>query len=107
MKELFNTVHPFQRQRFGLIALLHAGGGKKDSNILFVRSVPKFLQGHMHLLGRKPPQEEEEAQLASMDEENGAASDEDEKVVKPQESREVLHRLLSNQDDLLVGFELH
>ena len=57
-----------------------SGGSKKDSNIQFVRSVPKFLQGHMHLLGRKLPQEEEEAQLASMDEEKDGAASDDEKV---------------------------
>lgn len=57
------------------------GGSKKDSNIQFVRSVPKFLQGHKHLLGRKLPEDEEEAQLASVDEDNnGAGSEDDEKV---------------------------
>ena len=58
-----------------------AGGSKKDSNIQYVRPVPKFLQGHMHLLGRKLPEDEVEAQLASVDEDNnGAGSEDDEKV---------------------------
>lgn len=53
------------------------GAGRKDSDIHVVRSVPKFLQGHMHLLGRKPPQEEEEAQLATVDESEQQRKDDD------------------------------
>lgn len=30
-----------------------AGAGRKDREVHLVRSVPKFLQGHIHLLGRK------------------------------------------------------
>ena len=33
--------------------LRHAGGGRKGSNVNYVRQVPKFLQGHMHLLGAR------------------------------------------------------
>lgn len=41
----------------------HAGGGKQGSNINFIRHVPKFLQGHAHLLGK--PQDSTEEQLTA------------------------------------------
>lgn len=30
----------------------NAGGGRHGSNVNYVRHVPKFLQGHAHLLGK-------------------------------------------------------
>lgn len=41
----------------------HAGGGRHGSNVNFIRHVPKFLQGHMHLLGK--PQDSTEEQLTA------------------------------------------
>ena len=42
---------------------MQIGGGLKDRDVKFVRNVPKFLKGHMHLLGRKeePDEDDEEA----------------------------------------------
>ena len=37
------------------------GGGVKGRDVQLVRMVPKFLQGHMHLLGRKPVVQEEDS----------------------------------------------
>ena len=35
------------------IAGAGAGGGKRGSDLKFIRHVPKFLQGHAHLLGSR------------------------------------------------------
>ncbi|KAK9827318.1 hypothetical protein WJX81_003977 [Elliptochloris bilobata] len=42
-----------------------AGGGKRDSNLTYIRQVPKFLQSHAHLLGKKGGDEPALAELAS------------------------------------------
>ncbi len=44
--------------------LHHAGGGRKGSNVNYIRQVPKFLQGHMHLLGARNDEDVQE-QLAA------------------------------------------
>ena len=42
-----------------------AGGGKRDSNLTYIRHVPKFLQSHAHLLGKKGDDEPAVAALSS------------------------------------------
>lgn len=37
------------------MGLGYAGGTRKGADVSYARHVPKFLQGHMHLLGRKEP----------------------------------------------------
>lgn len=37
----------------------YAGGTRKGADVSYARHVPKFLQGHMHLLGRKEPGQED------------------------------------------------
>ena len=55
-----------------------AGGGRRDSNLTYVRHVPRFLQSHAHLLGKKG---EDEPALATKRPREGSDSDvEDEKV---------------------------
>jgi hypothetical protein len=51
-------------QTYKLEYSLSAGGGRHGSNINYIRHVPKFLQGHAHLLG-KPQGEVQEEQLAA------------------------------------------
>ena len=57
-----------------------AGGGRRDSNLTYVRHVPKFLQSHAHLLGVKGG---DEPALATKRPRDSSDSDaEDDKVRK-------------------------
>ena len=58
------------------------GAGRKDSELNFVRSVPKFLQGHIHLLGRKGAanEEEPEAENVIAEDQGGPLQRDDEQV---------------------------
>lgn len=61
--------------------LHHAGGGRKGSNVNYVRQVPKFLQGHMHLLGARTDEDVQE-QLTAKREMPQWDSEEDEAAEK-------------------------
>lgn len=53
----------------------------KGRDVQLVRAVPKFLQGHMHLLGRKPQAQEanseDEAELPAIVETKNRKDDDD------------------------------
>ena len=53
-----------------------SGGSKQAGQVSFNRHVPKFLQGHMHLLGRKPAVEEDPAVAVN----NAVESDDDDRA---------------------------
>ena len=59
----------------------NAGGGRKGSNVKYIRQVPKFLQGHMHLLGARTDEDVQE-QLSAKREMPQWDSDEDEAAEK-------------------------
>lgn len=62
-----------------------AGGGRKGSNVNYIRQVPKFLQGHMHLMGARNDEDVQE-QLSAKREMPQWDSEEDEAAEK-----EVIH----------------
>ena len=70
---------------------MYAGGGRNGSNVNYVRQVPKFLQGHMHLLGARTDEDVQEQLTAKREmpqwdsEEDDAA--EKEASERPQYSR--------------------
>lgn len=63
-----------------------AGGGRHGSNVNYVRHVPKFLQGHMHLLGKGQDSSVEEQLTAKKALPDTWDSEEDDEV-----ERQVVH----------------
>ena len=60
---------------------LLAGGSKRGSNVSFIRQTPKFLQGHVHLLGARTDADVQE-QLTAKREMPQWDSDDDEAAEK-------------------------
>ena len=58
-----------------------AGGGRKGSNVNYIRQVPNFLQGHMHLMGARNDEDVQE-QLSAKREMPQWDSEEDEAAEK-------------------------
>ena len=75
-----------------------AGGGRKGSNVNYVRQVPKFLQGHMHLLGARNDEDVQE-QLSAKREMPQWDSDEDEAAEK-----EVIYCVMVFLECTVIGF---
>ena len=71
---------------------LLAGGSKRGSNVSFIRQTPKFLQGHVHLLGARTDADVQE-QLTAKREMPQWDSDDDEAAEKEVQAALSLQRL--------------
>eukprot|EP00884_Botryococcus_braunii_P020072 jgi/Botrbrau1/6749/Bobra.0324s0034.1 len=77
----------------------HAGGSRKGADVAYSRHVPKFLQGHMHLLGRKEAGPDgEEAMAVEAPEE---VQDDD---LDAQDEQEALQRAVRENPALAVQY---
>ncbi|KAK9804140.1 hypothetical protein WJX73_004172 [Symbiochloris irregularis] len=81
-----------------------AGGSKRSSQVNFQRHVPKFLQAHMHLLGKPAAQSEEEA--ATLDDQRPAKrqKEDDSESDNADDEEEALQRAVAENPSLAVQY---
>ncbi|KAK9828338.1 hypothetical protein WJX74_009774 [Apatococcus lobatus] len=81
-----------------------AGGSKRSGQVSFSRHVPKFLQGHMHLLGRKPPGHEDDPAAAI----NNAVESDDDDNREDEDEAAAMRRAVAEDPTLAADHpELH